>query len=220
VFTFCKRVKFVTFHGDPKAPSENLFADGPVQWLSKLRDAGTIGLRIHRFAGNDPQIADRMSVGFVGGGGRWLVETLHAKLSDLWEARWLVGNREDPEHKIWDVAYCRVDKDRAHLPFSSESLTTVKSHLEVGLSKIEAFAARKNLETFAKAFRAAKELLFSVEPLSKAYHSDLAPTSDISREAKQLLGAAQVAWVFGATWGSKGRISKNTINSPRTYFHC
>jgi len=35
---------------------------------------------------NDPQITDRMSVGFVAGG-RWLVEALHAKLSDLWEAR-------------------------------------------------------------------------------------------------------------------------------------
>jgi hypothetical protein len=80
------------------------------------------------------------------------------------EARWLVGNREDPEHKIWDVAYCRVDKNRAHLTFSSESLIKLKSHLEVVLSKIEAFATRKNLETFAKAFRAAKEVLFSNEP--------------------------------------------------------
>jgi hypothetical protein len=99
VFTFCERLRLVTFHGDPKAPSENLFADGPVQWLSKLRDAGTTGLRIHSFARNDPQIADRMSVGFVGGGGRWFVETLHPKLSDLWEARWLVRNRKIPNTK-------------------------------------------------------------------------------------------------------------------------
>jgi hypothetical protein len=46
-----------------------------------------------------------MSVGFVGGGGRRLVESIDAKLSDSWEGRWLVGNREDPERKtlflIW-----------------------------------------------------------------------------------------------------------------------
>jgi hypothetical protein len=87
-----------------------------------------------------------------------------------------------------------VDKDRAHLTFSSESLIKLKSHLEVVLSKIEAFATRKNLETFAKAFRAAKEVLFSGEPLSRAHHSDLAPACDFPLEAKQLLG---VAWVFG-----------------------
>jgi hypothetical protein len=148
-----------------------------------------------------------MSVGLVGGGGRWHIETLSANLSDLWEARWLVGNKEDPERKIWDVAYCRVDQDRAHLPFSSESLTTLKSDLAAVLSRIDAFATtRKNLETYAPAFRAAKDILFSDEPLSKAYHSDLAPTSDIPLEAKQLLAAAQVAWVFGGmgSWNDLG----------------
>jgi hypothetical protein len=86
VFTFSTRVRFMTLHGDLKAPSETLFAGGPVQWVSKLRDIGTVGLRIHHFASNNPQITDRESVGFVGGGGRWLIETLHGKLSDLWEA--------------------------------------------------------------------------------------------------------------------------------------
>jgi hypothetical protein len=206
VFTFCKRVRFLTFHGDPRAPSEELFADSPVEWVSKLRDLGTMGLRIHHFASNNPQITDRMSVGFVGGGGRWFIETLHAMLSDFWEARWLVGNREDPDRKIWDVAYGRVDQDRAHLPYSSESLSTLKNDLEVVLSKIDAFATRKGLEFFSKSFRDARNVLNSDEPLSKTYCPDLAPTSDISLEAKQLLGAAQVAWVFGGmgSWNDIG----------------
>jgi hypothetical protein len=206
VFAFCKRVRFVTFHGDPKTSSENLIADGPIQWVSKLQGVGTIGLRIHHFASNNPQISDRMSVGFVGGGGRWLIETRHAKLSDLWEARWLVGNREDPERKIWEVTYCRVDQDRAHLPLSSESLTTLKNDLEVVLSRSDAFATRKNLESFAKAFRSARNALVSDEPLSNAYHTDLAPTSDIPLEAKQLLAAAQIGWVFGGmgSWNDIG----------------
>jgi hypothetical protein len=187
----------VTLHGDPRSATENLFADDPVQWVAKLRDVGTIGLRIHHFASNNPQITDRMSVGLVGGGGRWLIETLHPRVSDLWEARWLVGNREDAEQKIWDVAYCRIDHDRARLSFSGESLTTLKNDLELALSIIDAFATRKNLESFAKAFRAAKNALSSDQPLSKAYHSDLAPTPDVPLRAKQLLAAAQIAWVFG-----------------------
>ena len=117
-----------------------------------------------------------------------------------------MGNREDPERKIWDVAYFRVDQNRAHLPFSREPLTALKTDLEVVLSRIDAFATRKNLESFAKAFRAAKDVLSSAEPLSKTYHSDFAPTSDISLEAKQLLAAAQVAWVFGGmgSWNDMG----------------
>jgi hypothetical protein len=187
----------VTLHGDPRTPTENLFANDPVQWISELRDTGAIGLRIHHFAGNNPQIADRMSVGFVGGGGRWLIETLRPKLSDMWEARWLVGNREDPERKIWDVAYCRVDQDRAHLSFRGERLATLKNDLDIALSRIEAFAARKDLETFAKVFQGARSVLSSDGPLLQTYHSDLAPTTDIPLEAKQLLAAAQTAWVFG-----------------------
>jgi hypothetical protein len=74
------------------------------------------------------------------------------------------------------------------------------------LSRIAAFATRQRLESFAKAFRAAQDVLLSDEPLSKAYHPDLAPASGISLEAKQLLGAAQVAWVFGGmgSWNDLG----------------
>lgn len=190
----------MTLRGDPKAPSENLFADDPVQWLSKIRDAGTIGFRIHHFARNHPQITDRISVGFVGGGGQWLVETIHAKLSDLWEARWLVGDREDPERKIWDVTYGCVHKDRIHLPFSSESLTTLKNHLDVVLSRIEAFATLQRLESFARAFRAAKDVLFSDEPLSKSYHSDLAPTPDIPLEVRSSFWALPKSLGYSAVW--------------------
>ena len=40
-----------------------------------------------------------------------------------------MGNKEEPERKIWEVAYCRVDKDRARLTLSSESLTALKREL-------------------------------------------------------------------------------------------
>jgi len=147
-----------------------------------------------------------MLVGLVGGGGRWLIESLQAKLSDLWEARWLVGNRDDPDRKIWDVAYGRVGKDRTHLPFQTKRLAMIQLDLEIVLGKIEAFAIHKNLENFANAFRQARNILTLESPLAKTYHSDLAPTSDIPLEAKQLLGAAQVAWVFGGmgSWNDLG----------------
>jgi hypothetical protein len=196
VFSFCKSVRFVSLDGDTSVLTETPFADDPVEWLSKLRSAGTIGLRLHYRERNNP-LQDRATVGFVGGGGRWLIESLRAGLSDLWEARWLVNDANDPDRRVWDVSYGRIDKDGPPLPFSTPDLVTLKSELEGVLSEIHTFATRQDLGSFAGAFRSAKEALNSDIPLSASYHSDIAPSSQMPLEAKQLLGAAQAAWVFG-----------------------
>ena len=99
VFKFCKAVRFVALSGEATRPTESLFAEDPVQWISRLRDEGTTSLRLHDIPRNDPRISDRMSVGFVGGGGRWVIETRQAQASDLWEARWQVMNKDDPDQK-------------------------------------------------------------------------------------------------------------------------
>jgi hypothetical protein len=109
VFKFCKAVRFVALSGAATRPTESLFAEDPMQWITRLRQEGTTRLHIHAFAHDDPGINDRMSVGFVGGGGRWLIETQQARVSDLWQARWQVENKDDPDKKIWDVAYYRID---------------------------------------------------------------------------------------------------------------
>jgi hypothetical protein len=206
VFKFCKAVRFVTLSGEATSPTESPFAADPMQWITRLRDEGTTRLHIHAFAHNDPQISDRMSVGFVGGGGRLLIETQQARVSDLWQARWQGLNKDDPDQKIWDVTYFRIDQDRPHIPLQTNSITALRQDLMMVLSKIEAFAARQKLEYFAGAFRKATGLLSSDHPLSETYHSDLAPTAAIPLEAKQLLGAVQAAWVFGGmgSWNDLG----------------
>jgi hypothetical protein len=206
VFKFCKAVRFVALSGETAKPTESLFAEDPVQWISRLRDEGTSSLRLHAVAHNDPRMSDRMSVGFVGGGGRWLIETQQARVSDLWQARWQSMNKGDPDKKIWDVGYYRIDQGRRHIPLQTKSLTGLRQDLMMALSGIEAFAARQKLEHFAGAFRKATGLLSSDHPLSETYHSDLAPTEAMSLEAKQLLGAVQAAWVFGGmgTWNDLG----------------
>jgi hypothetical protein len=206
VFRFCKDVRFQTLHGDPDAPGERLFAVSPTQWMSRLADAGTVGLLIHHVAGDDPQISDRLSVGLVGGGRRWLIETRQRHQSDIWEARWDVGTRDDPDRKIWNVAYYRVGSSVAHMPLQVRSLPLLQRDLRITLSGIEAFASRNQLTGFAKNFRDAIDILASEEPLSGVHHSDLAPTAGTSLEAKQLLGAVQAAWVFGGmgSWNDLG----------------
>jgi hypothetical protein len=206
VFKFCKAVRSVALSGETAKPTESLFAEDPVQWISRLRDEGTSSLRLHAVAHNDPGMSDRMSAGFVGGGGRWLIETQQARVSDLWQARWQAMNKDDPDKKIWDVGYYRIDQGRRHIPLQTKSPTALRQDLMMILSGIEAFAARQKLEHFAGAFRKATGLLSSDRPLSETYHSDLAPTAAMSLEAKQLLGAVQAAWVFGGmdTWNDLG----------------
>jgi len=206
VFKFCKAVRFVALSGEAAKPTESPFAEDPMQWITRLRQEGTTRLHIHAFAHDDPGINDRMSVGFIGGGPRWLIETRHARASDLWEARWQVVNKDDPDQKIWDVAYCRVDQGRAPIPLQTRSLTALRQDLMMALSRIEAFATRQKLETFAGAFRNASGKLSSADPLAETYHSDLAPTPIMPLEAKQLLASAQAAWVFGGmgSWNDLG----------------
>jgi hypothetical protein len=197
VFKFCKAVRFVALSGEAAKPTESPFAEDPMQWITRLRQEGTTRLHIHAFAHDDPGISDRMSVGFVEGGGRWLIETQQARVSDLWQARWQSLNKDDPDRKIWDVAYFRIDHGRPHIPLQTRSITALRQDLMMVLSKIEAFAARQKPEHFAGTFRKATGLLSSDHPLSETYHSDLAPTPAIPLEAKQLLAAVQAAWVFG-----------------------
>jgi len=206
VFKFCKAVRFVALSGEAAKPTESPFAEDPMQWITRLRQEGTTRLHIHAFAHDDPGINDRMSVGFVGGGGRWLIETQQARVSDLWQARWQSLNKDDPDRKIWDVAYFRIDHGRPHIPLQTRSITALRQDLMMVLSKIEAFAARQKLEHFAGTFRKATGLLSSDHPLSETYHSDLAPTPAIPLEAKQLLAAVQAAWVFGGmgSWNDLG----------------
>ena len=206
VFKFCKAVRFVALSGEATKPTESLFAEDPMQWILRLRDEGTSSLRLHAVAHNDPGISDRMSVGLVRGGGRWFIETQQARVSDLWQARWQSVNKDDPDRKIWDVAYFRIDKGRPHIPLQTKSIAALRQDLMMVLSEIEAFAARQKLEYFAGVFRKAAGLLSSDHPLSQTYHSDFAPTPAMPLEAKQLLGAVQTAWVFGGmgTWNDLG----------------
>jgi hypothetical protein len=170
VFKFCKAVRFVALSREATRRTESLFAEDPMQWILRLRDEGTSSLRLHAVAHNDLGISDRMSAGFVGGGGRWLIETQQARASDVWQSRWQSLNKDDPDQKIWDVAYFRIDHGRPHVPLQTKSITALRQDLMTVLSGIEAFAARQKLDYFAGVFRKAAGLLSSDRPLSQTYH--------------------------------------------------
>lgn len=208
VFTFCK---FVRFGDDLRVPEAGSFADTPQQWIARLKDEGISGLRLHCTGRNDPGISDRYAVGFAGGGPRWLIEAAHPKTSDLWEGVWQIVDKDAPDQKIWGVTYHRIAQNVARLPLELRPTAEVRADLEAALERIETFATREKLDPFPAAFRNGLNVLSSDTPLERVYHRDIGP--NLSREAGQLLGVAQAAWVFGGmgSWndiGFKGETEK------------
>ena len=197
VFKFCKEVRFVTLANDRPPFVETPFAADPAKWLEALAGSGVQSLRLHHVPGNHPLMNDRLSVAFAGGGGRWLIETVSGDRADLWEAKWSLGDRKDPERRIWSVSYGRVQAEAAPVALQERSLVSLRDDLKAALLRAEAFASVKELDGFAAAFRDGAALLSSAEPLAGCFHRDIAPGGAIPLEARQLLAATETGWVFG-----------------------
>jgi hypothetical protein len=193
VLKFCRTVTFAP----PDRPKETEpgphWKDIPA-WLQDLK-GWSRGARVHAMPGSGP-LEDRVAASFAGGGAHWLVEIIGPKGSDLWEGFWDVTHPDDPEDRIWRVRYKQVAAGLTHGPTYREQ-EAVRRHLQLMLPEIEAFARSVKEERFADSFRKAVLLLDHPDPLSEVWHSDLADADDLPLPARQLLAAAQAAWVFG-----------------------
>lgn len=196
VFRFCNAVTFVSLSDQGRVTEETSYAQDPLQWFAKLRGEGVLGLRLY-VAGNDERIRDRVSVAFVGGGGRWLLEAVKPAVSDAWEARWEVGDRQHPERRIWNVTYGRTLTNHSHIAPKQVGEEHLSGELKQVLNEIAAFAERQELKGWLKYFQSGLDVLASENPLASVYHTDLAPQHALPLRSQQLLAVAQAAWVFG-----------------------
>lgn len=195
VFQVCNQVGFDSFSGSSGEPDAEPYALNPNAWLQRLKAEGVHELRLHHLHDN-AAISDRMSVAFVGGGGRWLIETAKGERSDLWEARWAITRRDAPDRRIWTVTYGRI-AEAVELPAPPDyDLQALRAGLARTLDAIAAFARAQRLKTFAAAFERGRETLDSEAPPTGHTFGDL-PLSCIPLPARQLLGAVEAGWVFG-----------------------
>jgi hypothetical protein len=197
VFAFCKTVAFVSLSGPANAPNVTPFAPDPTAWFAALRGTGVTGLRLHHFPSKIQKHTDRMTVAFVGGGGRWLIEAVGTGSCDHWDARWRVQDRNDPEREIWEVAYGRLATNRIRIAANPCDLAELRHDLKTTLAAIAIFADKHALDGFSDCFRQGIARLDSADPLSGLYHSDFDQCHVLPLVGRQLIGAAEVAWVFG-----------------------
>src|SRR5262245_28631831 len=89
--------------------SDRQIAADPLAWFETLRGACK-GLRLHnmprpRGPGQTIPVEERMMVGFVGGGPAWLIEAVGEGRSQIWQGYDRLGDRNDPDRKIWLNTY-------------------------------------------------------------------------------------------------------------------
>jgi hypothetical protein len=197
VFQYCKRVAFVTLSGPDPSPIAEPYADHPFVWMKKIQAEGISTLRLLYVPSRGTE-RDREMVGFAGGGGRRFVATVKDDKADLWEARWAVGDRSDPAQKIWTVTYGRVATGFDIAEELQREPAAIRAELAATLADITRFADAQQLGNFAESFRAATERLASATPLEGGWFDKLDDKDGLDLAARQLLGAAEAAWVFGA----------------------
>jgi len=204
-FKFCKFVKFMDLQSSGTKWHEREFAEDPNAWFLKLKDTGVIQLRVRYISTNKEEISDRMSVAFVGGGGRWLIEAVKASKSDFWEASWEVGDKDDPEQNIWHVKYGRILRNANQPEQPLPPIEDIKEQLKVTLSKISDFAHKNECGNFGECFdRGIKAL--SEPPSNNESSYKIFPDNYATPDYHQVLNSCQAAWVFGGmgSWNDMG----------------
>jgi len=169
----------------------------PDAWCSRLIAEGFQRACLFHTSGRKIGLSDRMTAGLVGGGGRWMLGVLWQSTADLWEAAWNVAEPDAPDHRIWSVQYGLVAERSAIAAPPEEDCGGLVSELDAALAAIEEFAFQNDLPSFGQAFRKGRDCLAASDPLSLVYHPDLVPSGLLGLAARQLLAAAQAAWVFG-----------------------
>jgi hypothetical protein len=194
-FAFTDHVRFAVLEPPREAWKTTPFAADPSLWLAKLRDGGCRGLRAWRSASADEDIvSDRFSVAFVGGGGRWLIESVGPAGSDFWMANWRLGNRDRPDRKIWQVTYGRVEQDRPTAAPEPASLDRLSRDLQETLRDAAALSRRNDLDEFTQSF---DEALAALTAEGEPDLHGLAPPGQLPLPASRLAAASLHAWVFG-----------------------
>jgi len=206
-FQHCEYVNFVDLRRVGNQWVEEALASDPLAWFESLAKQGVVTLRMQYGPSGQTQPADRVLVGLVGGGGRWLIEAQKPGLSDLWEGRWQVGDRTRNDRKIWSVTYARFARNLPPIqPQGLEDLERLSREFDKHLIAIEEFARAQKLDNFANLFQSARSRLHSAPPYSDQHHSDLTRPEFLPVAACKLLAACQDAWVFGGmgSWNDQG----------------
>ncbi|GHU28131.1 hypothetical protein FACS1894172_11100 [Spirochaetia bacterium] len=192
VLQFCNRVHFIGMNWVFKIS----IARSINEWLKYLKNNSVKYLKLHYQSVSEN---DRMSAGFVGGGGEWLIEAKTKNGSDFYQGKWEVTHEDDVDKKFWTVTYIRIAKKHTLNVSYPMDLNLIKKNLLFDLTKAMSFAKENDMKYFAECFENGIKCLNSNNPLQEEfiYHKELIPDRYFSLGASQILACCQISWVFG-----------------------
>jgi hypothetical protein len=198
---FCNMVHFIDYENKTEITISKSIND----WFLFLKNDNVKYLKLHY---QSEKINDRMLAGFVGGGGRWLIEAKKEAGSDFYEGMWKVTDPKNVNKKIWSVGYVRIAKNYNFNVEYPSKLNKIKNNLLKDLNEILKFAKENDITNFAKFFENGLNCLNSNKPfdIKEVYHKDLIPENYLNLEASQILAACHTSWVFGGmgSWNDMG----------------
>jgi hypothetical protein len=183
-------------------------ASGPVDWFAKLKKRECRGLRLHKAPMQRNQkmghIDERLLVGMVGGGPRWLIETVYPDHSELWEGFDRIGDKDAPDKKIWLSAYVLIGEAASAESFDT-GVRAAAVDLRDALLMAEAVAREIQGAPFVDVFVAARATLAG-KAQDQPYPLEFLRYTQLKPDVERLLKTAGRAWVFGAmgSWNDLG----------------
>jgi hypothetical protein len=203
---FCQRIEFVELEATPAGePARRVLAVSPDEWIHELPVREVDGCLLSFAPRNDPEISDRLSAGFVGGGHVWQILVLRDDgLTERWSSDWGVIDRNAPDRRLWGVDY-RRDAIEPRTAYRGRNLAVVRQSFHDRLIDIRTFSLRHTEGTFTSHFDEALLALENPEA-DVGYHKDIAVPGQLGATAQSLLKASMRAWVFGGmgSWNDMG----------------
>jgi hypothetical protein len=171
-----------------------------MDWFD-FQQASCRGYRLHstqRPRGPDQQTdtPDRMLAVFVGGGPRFLIEAVGEVNSELWEGFHRLGDRNDPDRRIWLCTHIL----QGMVPVKEVEVVQLPTALEnfrTALTAIEAYARSEKYDTFADCFARASDALEGKRKDAWPHVSDVVRYTGFDERQLNVLHAINHAWVFG-----------------------
>lgn len=208
---FCKKIEFSIIRNNIFGKiKQKVIYENPNEFFDKLRGLSTQYNLYYESVDTNNGLDERMSAGFIGGGGKWNLITSNETGYSVWTAIWDVIDRNNSDRKIWGVNYLKTgDKF-----LCNEDDENYINNFYSSLESIYNFAIKNDNFSFANCFKNAMITLDSKGKELFGYHKDLVP--NCYKNIEYLLDACQSAWVFGGM-GSWNDICINDDNILEEY---
>lgn len=187
----------VLFHIPVEGHETQYTTQAPIDWFLSLKYRGVKQVKLHYKSIPNLNMPERMSAGFVGGAGIWMVETVLDNKSEFWYSKWQVDEqqRKIGSDRIWTVIYKKAPIDE--LPSEFYTVENQREELKPILADLVSLCQEIKESNWKSIFNGAKTVLDNAKPSVATYLKDMIVDGIYTPEALALMEAADRSYVFG-----------------------